>query len=43
MENKNQIKLETYRHLPDTGIDIKGVIFMFHGLNSHIGHGAHLA
>lgn len=22
---------------------MRGIVFMFHGLNSHVGHGAHLA
>lgn len=35
------VKLTTYRY-PAKGKP-KAVILMFHGLNSHIGHGAHLA
>lgn len=40
-ENKSKIKLATYRH--NAKEQCIGVIFMFHGLNSHIGHGSHLA
>ena len=33
--------MHTYRSNPEG--DPIAVIFMFHGLNSHLGHGAHLA
>lgn len=36
-----QIKLHTYRY--NTEAKSKAIIFMFHGLNAHIGQGAHLA
>jgi alpha-beta hydrolase superfamily lysophospholipase len=41
MEEGKKIKLETYRQ--NTKGKAIGIIFMFHGLNSYMGHGAHLA
>lgn len=43
-QGKQKLSLKTYRHYKskDTS-DAIGVVFMFHGLNSHMGHGAHIA
>lgn len=40
-EGKKYIKLKTYRY-PCTDDPI-AIVIMFHGLNSHLGHGAHIA
>ena len=37
--NGNEIELETYRFKCEKPV---GIIFMFHGLNAHIGQGAHV-
>lgn len=40
-EDNKIINLHTYQHVPS--IEPVGVIFLFHGLNSHLGEAAHLA
>ena len=40
-EKEGMIELVNYRYLPKD--EPKAVIVMLHGLNSHIGHGAHIA
>ena len=43
-QEKMKLSLRTFRHYKSEDIsDAVGVVFMFHGLNSHMGHGAHIA
>ena len=40
-EEGNTLKLATYRY-PSKG-NPKAIVLIFHGLNAHIGHSAHIA
>jgi hypothetical protein len=43
-QGKDKLALTTYRHYKSKDFsDAIGVIFMFHGLNSYLDHGAHIA
>lgn len=43
-QGKHKLALKTYRHYKSKNMDDAiGIVFMFHGLNSYIGHGAHIA
>ena len=42
-QNGAAIKLNTYKHKPPHDIKPIAILLLFHGLNSHINHGGHLA
>ena len=39
-QGDREIALTTYRHAAK---ETRGLLFMFHGLNAHVGQGAHVA
>ncbi|EGR28729.1 hypothetical protein IMG5_169260 [Ichthyophthirius multifiliis] len=40
---QKNIKLKTYRYLPPENHLTKAILFLFHGLNSSVAHGSHIA
>ncbi|KAL4449842.1 hypothetical protein ABPG74_008215 [Tetrahymena malaccensis] len=43
IQDKKEIKLATYRYKPTNGQEPKALFLLFHGLNSSITHGSHIA